>query len=295
MKKNYKAYLLIGYAFLLLVHFVFKDYIYPVSVIYYCFPTPILIGIGLVLAILSFRKKLYFSVISLVVLLVVFHWFNAYYYTNPTDENAKSKILFWNVAKEEFFPIDIIIQEVKQSQPQILAFVEAKYLTENEVNTLSKALPEYEFKDLYSHMLVGIKGNIIDDKLYSVEKSHEVYLINSFINNKTVNLIIADVYAYPFIDKKPPLHRILEIAKQNEVSIIVGDFNTPYESVHFHNYFKYYKSFHSYCNGFTATWPLSIPLFEIDHVWISNKFTPVSIEKKYFSVSDHALLIAEFY
>lgn len=295
LKQNYKAYLLTGYAFLLFIHFILKDHIFPISTIYYCFPLPILIFLGIILSILYSRKKIYFSSISLVVILLTLFWFNNYYYTNQIDDISKSKILFWNVAKEEHFPVDIVIQEVRKNQPQILAFVEAKYLTESEISNLSRALPDYEFKDLYSHMLVGVKGNILNEKLYAIEESHDVYLINASIDKKKVKFIIADVYAYPFIDKELPLSRILEIAQENSVSIIVGDFNTPYESVHFNTYFKHYKSFHSYGNSFTATWPLGIPLFEIDHVWINKEFTPVSIEKKYYEASDHALLIAKFY
>ncbi|MCB0383388.1 MAG: hypothetical protein KDD05_08860, partial [Psychroserpens sp.] len=170
----------------------------------------------------------------------------------------------------------------------------AKYLTKTEVELLSKALPEYEFKDLDANMLVGVKGQLLNETLYTAEESHNIYLIEATANSQHIKVIIADIYAYPFINKEPPLNRVLEIAKANEVSIIMGDFNTPYESVHFKDYFEYYTSFHSFNNGFTATWPLGIPLFEIDHIWIGKEYTPVALEKKYYEVSDHALLIAAY-
>nr|WP_321235989.1 endonuclease/exonuclease/phosphatase family protein [uncultured Psychroserpens sp.] len=296
LKQNHKAYLLIGYAFLLFIHFVIKDLIFPISIIYYCFPLPIIIGLGIILMSFYFRKKVYFFSLFILVGIITFHWLSNYYYVQfeKTPVSDTSKILFWNVAKKKQLPIDIIINETNLHKPNILAFVEAKNISEADINKLSEALPDYIFKDLYSQMLVGVKGQLNSEKKYVVEESHKISLINATINNEVIDFIISDVYAHPFINKKLPLKAILDIAESNNVSFLVGDFNTPYESVHFSSYFKNYTSFHSYSEGFTATWPLGIPLFEIDHIWINKKFVPISLEKKYFKVSDHALLIAEY-
>ncbi|WP_299228641.1 endonuclease/exonuclease/phosphatase family protein [uncultured Psychroserpens sp.] len=296
LKQNYKAYLLIGYAFLLLIHFVFKDHIYPISTLFYSFPIPIIIIIGSLIILLHIRKKVHFYCLFITLLGLVFYWLSNFYYVqiDKTIPLNTSKILYWNVAKKPQLPLDIIIEQTKEHQPKVLAFVEAKYITQNDLDILKKVLPDYTFKDLYAHMLVGVKGKINSAKIYAQKKSHEAYLINATINNKTVNFIVVDIYAYPFVNKKPALDSIIDVAKTHNASFIVGDFNTPYESVHFLNYHKNYTSFHTYNNGFTATWPLGIPLMEIDHIWLSNKYSPVSLEKEYHSESDHALLIAEY-
>jgi endonuclease/exonuclease/phosphatase (EEP) superfamily protein YafD len=296
LKQNYKAYLLLGYAFLLLIHFIVKDTIFPISTIFYSFPIPIIIGIGIIISFLYFKNKAYFYLLIIIQFSLVFYWLNNFYYAQYEKINSTntSKILYWNVAKKDKLPIDIIIKETKLNKPEILAFVEATYVTKDDIKQLQDALPGYTFKDLRLQMLIGVKGKINSEKQYTSDKSYNVYLINTTINNKTINFILSDVYAYPFINKEPPLNAILQIANSNNASFIVGDFNTPYESVHFSNYFKNYRSFHSYGKGFTATWPLEIPFFEIDHIWITNKLSPISLDKKYYNVSDHKLLIAEF-
>jgi hypothetical protein len=76
--------------------------------------------------------------------------------------------------------------------------------------------------------------------------------------------------------------------------MVVGDFNIPFESIHFKDFKNNFISFHSFNNGFTATWPLGIPLLELDHFWVSKKHQPVRLYKKYYKASDHALLISEF-
>jgi hypothetical protein len=100
--KNYKAYLLIGYAFLLLVHFLLKDNFFPFSIIFYAFPLLILIGISAILALLFFRRKKYRTVLLIVFIGLSVNWIQNYYYsTEPAALESTSKIFYWNIAKKK--------------------------------------------------------------------------------------------------------------------------------------------------------------------------------------------------
>jgi hypothetical protein len=215
-----------------------------------------------------------------------------YISTEIKPSNTVSKVLFWNLAKREQLSINYIFNQVNKHQPDVLAFVEAPHTTLKNLDSLKMKLPEYSFKTLEGAMLVAAKENI---ELLDFKIKEDAYKVN-LLEIKTSNLkfIVTDLTANVLVDKKEILSFVSDFAKKNNVDIIVGDFNTPFESVHFNHFYDGFSTFHYYNNGFTATWPLGIPLFELDHIWISKKHQPIHLIKEYHEASDHALLISNF-
>lgn len=294
LKQNYKAYLLVGYAFLLLIHFILKDRFFPLSIIFYGSPLIVIIGTTLFLVILFFRRKKYRYTLLAVSALLIFIWFNNYYYqTNTINQENTSKILYWNLAKKKQLPVSYILDKTNIYEPEILAFVEAPEKTLKNLGTLKNALPKYNFKILKGAMLVASKGEIKLIKLEYVDDSHKANLIEIKSNSKTIKFILTDLTANLLVNKKKPMTFISNFAKNEAVDFIAGDFNTPYESIYFNAFKNDFNSFHKYNNGSTATWPLGIPLLELDHIWLSKKHQPIQLHKFYSKASDHALLIAE--
>lgn len=295
LKKNYKAYLLLGYAFLLIVHFFIKDRFFPLSILFYASPLPINIGTTLLLAALFFKKRNYRYALLLVSAILTCIWFNKYYFSTSTEPQLKtSKVLYWNLAKRQHIPVSYISEKVNTYQPEILAFVEVTSRTLSNLDSLKKALPNYNFEIISGAMLVGSTGNIeIIGQEYQ-DNSHKASLLQVQINSKIVKFIITDLTASLLVNKQKPISFVSDFAKINSVDFIVGDFNTPYESIFFSEFHTDFTSFHAFNNGFSSTWPLGIPLLEIDHFWLSNKHQPVKLYKFYNKASDHALMISEF-
>lgn len=293
---KYKACILGMYAFFILLHFVLKDNFFPISILFYAAPLILIIALGFVLAWIYRKNKL--SVFGMLALSFVFlfHWFNNYYALAEENLEAQhtSSILFWNVAKKPELQLDIIINEIEKSSTSIITLVETRYLKDKEVQFLNDKFPGYTFKRLEDEMLIGVKGRI--DSVYNKyeEGSYKFNYIIASINNIETKILIADVYANPFKNKEKPLSEILSFAEANTVDIIVGDFNTPFESVNFKDYNLQFTSFHHYSNGFTATWPYGIPLLELDQIWLNKKHQPIALKKEQYLKSDHKLLIAEY-
>lgn len=205
-----------------------------------------------------------------------------------------SHILFWNVAQSQPLPTDIIIKYIKQYEPEIVALGEAFQVSQNDLDILEAACPEYQFKIMYGTMLIAVKGRI-DDFVY--EADAEVYRLNyitATINQKSVYIMLVDIFANPLLNKEIPLGIIHEFSKKNPVDVLIGDFNTPYESVFFKEYKTNFKSFHPYSIGMTYTWPIPIPVIEIDQIWLAKSYQPLKLQKFCYTNSDHKLLIAEY-
>lgn len=294
--KKHKAYLILAYAFLLFIHFIIKDYFYPISILFYAFPLIVIICFGLVISPLFINEKKRFFGILISVFVLVFYWFNNYHFNNSYAKTGNEKsLMFWNVAKKPRLPLGILIKNAKKYNPEIIALVEAKDIGIKDSLVLNEALTGYKVKILKGNMLVAVKGDITSVKFENKDYGYKLNYIKAKINGKLISILVTDIYASPFTSKKADLKRVYDFTNNHTVDIIVGDLNTPFESVHFNQFKSNYSSFHSKNNGITATWPFGIPLLEIDQVWIKDTYKPLSLEKEYiFYASDHALLIAKY-
>ena len=294
--RKHKAYIVTIYAFLLFINLVLKDRFYPISILFYACPLILIIGFGIFSSILYLKKKIIaFSLLSLQIILTVY-WFNNYYAfaeEMPETKNTSS-ILLWNVAKKDLIPIDILVETIRKENITNLALVEAEHITDKDFKNLNKQLPKFHFKKLKGNMLFGSINRIKTVRYTSEDRSHKFNLIQTYNNNNVENILIVDIYANPFLNRKLPLETTFQYIKNTKTDIIVGDFNTPFESVHFKQYKEKFQSFHVLSNGATATWAFGLPLMELDHIWISSKYIPIHLKKKNFLVSDHQLLIASY-
>lgn len=288
--------LLVIYGILIFIHFILRDNIYPINIIYYACPVLFLIIGNLILCAFFFKvKKIFYSLIGCL-LLVLLYWFTAYYKVQslPEPSDKSKSILFWNIARKGKSSMDIIIKKVKKHKPSFIALVEAEELTDKDVMMFENTFLSYSIQKLKGGMVLAVKGEVNNIEYHCKEESFKFNYITVTLANHEQSILIADVNAVPFNNRKSALHTIYEFSIKNDPSFIVGDFNTPYESVHFGDFKNNLNSFHMVSKGFTATWPYSIPLFEIDQIWSAKKIRPVFLEKEYYKISDHALLIGVY-
>ncbi|MGJ8590910.1 MAG: endonuclease/exonuclease/phosphatase family protein [Aquaticitalea sp.] len=291
-----KTLLLITFLSLVIVHFVVKDRFQYISALYYGCPLPIIIIFGLMVAFI-FRKRKPLNYLLLLALLAMGIYYFTHYFGTAYDDDSgaeTSRILFWNVAQKQPMPTDLLIKHIKDSKAEIIALVEAIDVSDEDLHILKTALPEYQFQALNGEMFIGVKGTIEFVVFDSEEIIYRYNYLTLKIDNEEVSVMIADVYASPLLNKEIPLQIIHQVAKENKTDILVGDFNTPYESVFFESFKEDFNSFHPYSLGLSSTWPIPIPMIEIDQIWMDKSFQPIQMEKFSYDASDHKLLIAEY-
>lgn len=291
-----RACALFAYALLLLTHFILKDHFQFLQIIFYAFPLPILIFIGSIITILFYRQKAYFIFLICLTIGLTGVWFNNSYIfprtvTIPQDATS---VIFWNAADRVTIPIEILSKTIKKIQPDIIALVETEHATEADILQLSKEFPVYEFSILEGNMMIGIKGHIINITYEAEEYSYHINFVEIQLNKSSLLVALTDTFQSPTMDKRKTFETILQLVSERNADLIVGDFNTPYESIHFRTFDFDYISFRDYGQGFTATWPFGIPLLEIDQIYSSKSLPPLLLQKHHYNVSDHAMLVGYF-
>jgi len=294
--KKHKAYIFLIYAFLFLIHFGFKDHFFITGVLFYAFPLSLLIIALIPLLVLFYsNRKIRIVLLSLVGLLSFF-WVQNYYFNYANDSTSAShSIVFWNIAKQKDYNIEDLKKILESENIDVILLIEALHENNDFNQEFKKILSDYNIEFLEGNMMIAAKGNILI-KNYSVENlDYRINHLRIELKKSSYSIALVDIYGNPLHDKKYALNTAMDYSINNNIDLIFGDFNTPYESIHFNKLKLNYNSLRAYQNGVSATWPASIPLLELDQIWLKNNIKPLSLEKHYFKNSDHALLIGKFY
>jgi endonuclease/exonuclease/phosphatase (EEP) superfamily protein YafD len=116
------------------------------------------------------------------------------------------------------------------------------------------------------------------------------------LEGRLVRVILADLDASPRFDRKRLIGAVFRAADaQPDVpTIVMGDFNTPIDSVWFERVRKRYRHvFEEAGSGMLVTWPTPLPVIAIDHVWVSEGVTPTCATLESHPMSDHRLVSAQ--
>jgi len=258
---------------------------------------PILIGFGLFISLILLKDKKWFKLALGVTLLLIAHWLYSYYgfKTKPVS-SENQHILFWNIDNRKFLPREAIREKITTYDPEIMTFSEIKKLGMTEIKYLKEQFPQYQFRMLQGYMMLAVKGEIISIEYTKLKTISKFNLAKVIIDGNHRTLLIADIgVVRRYYNRWQDLEIILQHGLENNADMIYGDFNTPYESYHFNAYRESYKSFHDVNEGFAASWPKGLPLFELDQIWATPSITPISLKKFYFKdFSNHDMLIGSF-
>jgi endonuclease/exonuclease/phosphatase (EEP) superfamily protein YafD len=291
--KRHKNYLIGFYVFLLLVQFFIKDTFFPISIIFYAFPILIIVIYNFLLIYIDKKNK--YLQVSLIIILSIFLFKN--YKTGLKEEIKTSnlKVLYWNIAKKKDKAIPILVNAISTENPDIISLVEAKGFSTDDIKNLEGNLSNYYFKKLKGSIVVGLKIRKSEIEYTELIDSSKFNLVSTKINDIKTTIMIVDITASPIKSRKNALKNIYETSLKNNCLLVIGDFNTPYNSVHFNSYKKQFSNADREAGkGFISSWPFGIPLMQIDHIWSSKKITPINSFKKYYFMFDHPMLIVSY-
>ena len=106
-----------------------------------------------------------------------------------------------------------------------------------------------------------------------------------------VNFYAVDVTGSPDVPRAWELSYVNKFVKRTENTIVLGDFNLPYESIYLKPFKeRFNQAFNEKGNGFRETWPNNIPLLSLDHIWVSKDLKVLKTKKFFSKVSDHCML-----
>ena len=264
---------------LLYVHFVLKERSYIDALYYYVLPLPIIIGIILFLSI--FLSKRRYNLILAGILLVV--WLGRSFKINipETVKNSDLEVVFWNASRDNGFEEAFI---VNKDVPDVLVLVESK---PNSIKYFQVKYPDYFFFKSSREIYIFSKTRIqIENETSS---QYNTTVIN-FITHG-INFYAVDVTGSQDVPRSWELGFVNDLIKKNKNTIVLGDFNVPFESKYLNKLKSNFNhAFNKKGNGFRETWFWNLPLLSLDHIWVAKDLEILKTQKINTFKSDHCMI-----
>ena len=119
-------------------------------------------------------------------------------------------------------------------------------------------------------MLCLVRGEVLDRRLGILTSGSPYALYKARIEGREIRILQVDIYARPVHPRRKPLSALVELVGtlSDLPLILIGDFNTPRESVYLEPLQqKLQYAWFAAGTGCAETWPSFIPVLSLDQVW----------------------------
>lgn len=266
---------------LLSVHFIIKEHTFWSSLFFYILPLPVIIFGVLCLSILLTKKWRRYNLILALILTLV--WLGKSFKVHIPNAIKESdlEVVFWNASRENTFESTC---EESEGIPDVMVLTE---FIIKDLEELKIKYPQYYFYNTDRELFIFSKTPLVID---SDKRSKNGTSVINF-ETANINFYAVDVQGSPDVPRGQELTFVNENIKENENTIVLGDFNTPYESMYLKHIKKEFnQAFNIKGNGFRETWFFNLPLLSLDHIWVSKDLKILKTQKIYTLHSDHSML-----
>lgn len=271
-----------------------RDSIPILSAIFYGTPLPVLVVSGLYVGVgLAIARRFRWATVAAVTAVVWgVVWMNTQFCDNGDHESADHPndrfVLLWNM-QNGASGWDGAFNWVRDQRPDIAGLVESHH--DYRQLKFATGMPSgYACSESHRGLTIVVRGSVgetEDGRLgkYGIYQSAQVT-----VDGQSFRVIVVDLISIPFLSRRPAIVELRKVADRyiDEPLLIMGDFNTPYDSVHFDLLSTdFAHAFREHGNGYAATWPLPLPLMELDHLWFNDKIVATRCAHTESENSDH--------
>ncbi|MEZ6115175.1 MAG: endonuclease/exonuclease/phosphatase family protein [Pirellulaceae bacterium] len=217
---------------------------------------------------------------------------SSYQMTTPFSQPHDGlKVVYWNTARGAF-GWHGVFWELQKQRPDVIAVCEAG-MSKEDLDDWQAAFPQYQATDMDGQLLLLSKIPI-GQLGYCDLRTGKYKRIRLDTNTGPVQLVLVDVDSNTSINRDALFESIVDelTCWQDDPMLIVGDFNTPRDSVHFHHFERRFRNaFETSGQGYAPTWPMPFPVLQIDHAWHNNRLAITECHQEWTRFSDHRPMI----
>ncbi len=176
----------------------------------------------------------------------------------------------------------------------MIGFLEALALTEEQKQNWKTRFPEYSWSLIGGGTQLFVKGEIGPPWVKPQPDGTRISRSVVTIKGMTFHCFVVDIASTLMLSRAPALEVLSEFVEKSaeENVIILGDFNTPRDSVHFKRLRKKHLNLCEVVGkNYAATWPQPVPVLSLDQIWVNQQIEPVACDHKYHKNSDHSIVV----
>ncbi|MFT5468483.1 MAG: hypothetical protein ACI8UO_003592 [Verrucomicrobiales bacterium] len=214
----------------LILRLTIRDGWQPLAPFFYATPLPLCLGAFVVFAIRNRkRRRLAISSTMLAVVCLAIWLFHA---PGWFGDSGDFRVAFWN-ASDSWEHFEVAFDRLDEESIDLLLLAEAPNSKKDQDLARERG---FEVRGLPREMAIACRGRILELTTHGLQFQSVAHEISCEIDGRVCRVIFVDVGPKPSWPRGPILKRILEIAGDKPNTIIVGDFNTPVESVWFDSF-----------------------------------------------------------
>ncbi len=283
----------------IVVRFTVRDSVGGLSAIYYATPWAVLSACALLLALvwLRRRKRIVAAGFGIVFALCTAASVQTSFRAAPATQPQDFRVAYWNTGRPEG-RVARSLAHIHAIDADIFGLGETKRSRASTTTEWAEGLAGKNMLALRRNMLLVSRepasqlhdGFLNDRGQYSLTETR--------VGDRKVLVMMVDFDAIVAYSRKPAFDRLFQLidAVKDEPLIVMGDFNTPSDSIHFAALRSRMKSaFETAGSGYSKTWPMPFPVLDIDQIWVSRHFDVVACSHRTTFLSDHRAVIADLH
>lgn len=139
-------------------------------------------------------------------------------------------------------------------------------------------------------MVLLARGAVIAKAMGDLGRGGKYGHYEVHLAGRTLDVLLVDIASNPFRSRREAMARLVDLIDRlaDRPLIVMGDFNTPVDSVFVAPLAERLANAFEACgNGYNVTWPVPIPVLSLDQVWASPQVKLGACELPWTLRSDH--------
>ncbi|HXV77460.1 MAG TPA: endonuclease/exonuclease/phosphatase family protein [Candidatus Polarisedimenticolaceae bacterium] len=219
----------------------------------------------------------------------------AYFGRGCEPSPASFRVLLWNTARGVAgWPR--VAEQMARADPDLIGLVEAGGSGEDAKAFWLARFPQHEAYMAGAGMVILVRGRIVEHRTLPVAGTSRCAVVEAEVRGSRLRVVVLDAIVRPFSDRREVVRQVFELARSASAvpTIVMGDFNTPVDSVWFEDpRGEYVHAFEFAGRGMLGTWPVPLPVLAIDHIWVSRGLDVRCARIGWSWFSDHRPMMAD--
>jgi vancomycin resistance protein VanJ len=278
-----------------MVHSTMRDAWTATSLIFYATPWPVLALAGLWLSWRwrHFRRVWIAPLIMALGALAI--WIAKDWQVRPPSHADKDlRVVHWNVARP-VLRLPYVVRQLRAYDADIIAIAEAMPKTNSTMTRWQTEFPDYKPVFAFGEMLCLVRGELQHQQSGVLGPASFYTALDVTIKGRACTILQVDLIATPWRSRRLPLQQLatLVAARSDRSLIVLGDFNTPRDSVLFAPLRAHVTHAWEQAGiGCAETWPMPVPILSLDHIWLGG-LQAVRCEHSVSCWSDHRPVVVD--
>jgi endonuclease/exonuclease/phosphatase (EEP) superfamily protein YafD len=281
-----------------IVRLTLRDRFLPSAILFYSTPLAVvalLIFFSACLLRVRRYRKLSMGIFVAGILCLIWTYQTSFYHNSKRPPDEAIPVLFWNVSHGNR-GWSSIAEEIQQSKPQLIGLVEGGKDDEFMHEFWSLEFPDFERKVFDGGFVLLVKGKILKTDFGHLGPRSRFASAELLLEGLKVTVVLVDICSEPWILRRESLEELTAVLREKNRGplLLMGDFNTPTDSIFLLELRRDFENaFEQAGDGYSATWPVPVPVLTLDQVWMSQDIQTHRCRLGWSLRSDHRPVLTD--